>query len=79
MKASFFLSILSAITVSSVTERSTLFFRRSIPILICIAGVALYYIVNLPGKYSIKGDRYAVEKEIGEFINRNANNNEIVF
>ena len=45
----------------------------------CITGLILYFYINRPGNYSLNGDLYATEMDIGKFINAHIDPNEVVF
>lgn len=44
-----------------------------------LVSVGSYYYINRPGSVSLNGERYAVQKELGERIGKEANTNEVVF
>ncbi|MBS1658851.1 MAG: hypothetical protein JST18_12255 [Bacteroidetes bacterium] len=48
-------------------------------VVICIAGIAIYYYINRPGEVSFSGDRYDAEQKIGLFIREHAKQDEVVF
>jgi len=43
------------------------------------SSIFMYYTINKPGEYSIKGDYYSQSKDIGESIKQNAKPNEVVY
>ena len=79
MKASFFLSITSALMISSVMKTAGKQLKMILTVIICITGLILYFYVNRPGNYSLNGDLYATEMDIGKFINEHIDPNEVVF
>ena len=82
LKASFFLCITSGIVLSELIKKlhkQTILKTCLISFSICLIGIAMYYYINPPGKYSFRGDRYDLEKNIGSFIHSNAHNDEVVF
>ena len=48
-------------------------------LLFLASSVVTYYFINRPGMYSQRGEKYSSFKEIGEFINKNTQKEEVVF
>jgi hypothetical protein len=79
LKASFFLSITSALMISSAMKTATNQSKVIVTTIICMAGLVIYFFINRPGENSLNGDRYATEMNIGKFINEHTDTNEVVF
>lgn len=45
----------------------------------CVASVAMYYVINKPGPYSIKGHKYATSMQLGLQIKNQVQPNQVVF
>ncbi|HYV91385.1 MAG TPA: hypothetical protein VE978_06365 [Chitinophagales bacterium] len=82
LKASFFICITSGILLSELIKtfyKQAVFKTSLITFSICAMGIAMYYYINPPGKYSFKGDRYDLEKNTGSFIGSNSGKDEVAF
>ena len=78
--ASLFFSVLIGILYDKV-KKSGVFSDRALNGLVLLTIVVLiaqFYVTNLPGPKSIKGDYYDMEKRMGEYVKQNADKNEVV-
>ena len=79
--ASLFFSVLIGILYDKV-KKSDVFSDKALNGLVLATIVLLigqFYLTNLPGSMSIKGQKYAREKEKGEVIKTSIKNNEVAF
>lgn len=78
---SLFLSVLVAILYDKLKNAHTLntLQLRSGIAFVLISSVAMYYLINRPGEFSLKGDQYAISKNLGEEIKNTSQDNEVVF
>jgi len=73
-----FISVLFGLFVKSVAER--LNYKLIIGLIVFISmNVLLYYYINRPGEFSIRGDRYADMQDIGKTIAANCSDDEVIF
>ncbi|MGB1247831.1 MAG: ArnT family glycosyltransferase [Chitinophagales bacterium] len=79
--ASLFFAVLIAILYDKLRQANTL--PRTIlnggVVIVVLLSLGMYYYINRPGEYSMKGDYYAEAKEIGEYIQQDAKDDEVVF
>ena len=74
-----FLSVLAGALSQSLIQTYN---RKKIILVISLCmflSVGQYYYINRPGDFSYKGDRYAVQMEIGKFIKTQATFDEVIF
>lgn len=78
---SLFLAVLIAILYDKLREAQTLskWMLNGGITLIVLLSLGMYYYINMPGNYSHKGYLYGESKEIGEFVKKEAQPDEVVF
>jgi hypothetical protein len=79
LKASFFLSIVSAILLFRLFGKANPRWLIAAVAVICLAGIGQYYFINRPGEFSIRGHRYDTAINTGLLIRNQAKNDEVVF
>lgn len=78
---SLFLAVLIAILYDKLREAQTLskWMLNGGIVLIVLLSLGMYYYINKPGDYSLKGYYYGESKAIGTFIKKEAQPEEVVF
>lgn len=78
---SLFLSVLIAILYDKLKEAKTLsnYVLNAGVLVVIFSSILMYFFINRPGKYSLKGDYYAQSMELGEQIAQTAKKDEVVF
>ena len=78
---SLFLSVVVGILYDKLKRQNVIspYFLNGGILTTIVLSIALYYIINRPGDYSLKGDLYAVSKNLGEKIKKDAQDDEIIY
>lgn len=76
-----FLSVLVGILYDKLKRAKVLtpYLLNGGVLLVIALSLSIYYYINKPGDYSWKGDYYAKSKEVGLFIKKDAQPNEVVY